>query len=36
MDKKGFSINKMIKSPLFRIIEEDDSVYFGEYENEKK
>jgi hypothetical protein len=34
MDKKKFNLKNVLQSPLFTIVEEEDGVFFGEYENE--
>lgn len=36
MDSKNFNIKEIVKKPLFTIVEEEEGVYFGEYENDEK
>lgn len=33
LDKKNFNLKELVKKPLFSIVEEEEGVYFGEYEN---
>jgi len=36
LDKKSFNLKQLVKKPLFSILEEEEGVYFGEYDNERK
>jgi hypothetical protein len=36
LDKNNFNLKELVKKPLFSIVEEDDGVYFGEYEDNNK
>ena len=36
MDKQNFALKNLVNKPLFTIVEEEEGVYFGEYDNNVK